>query len=93
VAQTGWDRLTAAWPTVREMILLGLGAWWGYLTVTDPGPVDWGNVSITAGCLGIGLAWRKDERRPRPDPAASPGDPSQNGQVGYDEGRKSSEPG
>lgn len=61
--RTGWDRLVSNWPTVREMILLALGAWWGYLTVTDPGPVDWGNVSLAAGCLGIGLAWRKDERR------------------------------
>jgi hypothetical protein len=63
VERTGWDRLVSVWPTVREIALLALGAWWGYLTVRDPGPVDWGNVSLTAGCLGIGLAWRKDERR------------------------------
>lgn len=88
--QTLWDRVVTAWPMLRDMALFAAGLWWGQVTISDPGPVDWGNVTIVAGCLGLTLAFRQDERRARRE--QEPERPSVNGSASEDRSRWS-EPG
>ena len=67
---TRWDRFVSAWPVLRDVVLVGTGIWLANVNAHDPGPVDWGNVSIILGCFGIPVAARRDDRR-----AASPPEP------------------